>query len=156
MENIRALESQLLRTQVTKLHLDQNALLAAKILIKLRDDLLVREVHKGEKIVNHANGVADTQAAFRGQCNDGFMLGNPIGSAKYFAIFEEEIAVVHQSQCRKTEASAGRCLERPARKQFVELIVDVRMTDDFAAGIGQEQSFNDPEFFAGVLLKSIH
>ena len=35
------------------------------------------------------------------------------------------------------------------------MIVDVRMTDDFAAGIGQEQSFNDPEFFAGVLLKSI-
>jgi len=25
------------------------------------------------------------------------------------------------------------------------------MTDDFAASIGQEQSFNDPEFFVGVL-----
>ncbi len=35
------------------------------------------------------------------------------------------------------------------------MIVDVRMTDDFAAGIGQEQSFNDPEFFVGVLPKSI-
>ena len=155
MENIRALESQLLRDQVTKLCLDQSALLAAKILIELRDDLLVGEVYEGEKIVNHAYGVADTQAVFRSQCDDGLVLGNPIGSAKHFAIFKEEITVVHQSKCGKTEASAGRCLERPARKQFVELIVDVRMTDDFAAGIGQEQSFNDPEFFAGVLLKSI-
>jgi hypothetical protein len=49
MENIRALESQLLRNQVTKLCLDQSALLAAKILIELRDDLLVGEVCEGEK-----------------------------------------------------------------------------------------------------------
>ncbi len=37
MENIGALESQLLRDQVTKLRLDQSALLAAKILIELRE-----------------------------------------------------------------------------------------------------------------------
>jgi len=155
MENIRALESQLLRNQVTKLCLDQSALLAAKILIELRDDLLLGEICEGEKIVNHAYGVADTQAPFRSQCDDGLVLGNPIRSAKHFAILKEEITIVHQSKCGKTKTSSGRRLERPARKQFVELIVDVRMTDDFAAGIGQEQSFNDPEFFAGVLLKSI-
>ena len=86
MENIRALESQLLRNQVTKFCLDQSALLAAKIFIELRDDLLVGKIYEGEKIINHAYGVADTQAVFRSQCDDGLVLSNPIGSAKHFAI----------------------------------------------------------------------
>ena len=75
--------------------------------------------------------------------------------AEHFAILQEEIAVVHQRERRQTKASSRRCLERPAREQFVELIVDVRMTDDFAACVGQEQSLDDPEFFVGIQFQGI-
>ena len=83
------------------------------------------------------------------------MFRYPIGTREHLAVFQEEIAVIHQSKRRKTEASARSCLEGPAREQFVELIVDVRMTNDLTAGIGQEQAFNDPEFLVPVLVHEV-
>ena len=81
------------------------------------------------------------------------MLGNPVGARDHLAIFQKEVSVVHQCKCRQTEASSGRQFERPAGKKFVQLIVDVRMTNDLAARVGQQQAFDDSEFFATILVQ---
>src|SRR5579863_6481718 len=154
MEDIRALQSKLPLNQLTSFGIGERAVSPAKIIVELDYDLFVREISEREEIVNHAYRVADAQAVFRGQRNDGFVLGNPIGTGNHLTILQEEISVIHQSKCWKTKTSASRRLESPARQQFIELVVDVRMADDFAAGIGQEQPFNDPEFFV-VRLNSI-
>ncbi len=129
--------------------------MAAKVLVELRDDLHVGQISEGEQVVHHAYRIANAQTVPGDQLHNGFVLGNPIRTRKHFAISQEEIAVVHESKPRQTKTSSCRSLERPARKQFVELIVDVRMTDDFAAGVGQEQSLHDPEFFVRVQLQRI-
>ena len=53
---------------------------------------------KGRRSSTMRIGIANTQAVFGAQWNDSFVLGNPVGPAEHFAIFKEEIAVVHQAQ----------------------------------------------------------
>src|SRR5271156_2719995 len=74
---------------------------------------------------------------------------------KHIAILQKEVAVVHKGEGRQTKSSSCRYSKCPSRKHLVELIVDVRMTDDVTARISHKQSFNDVEFFVVVLVETI-
>src|SRR5579872_4250079 len=82
------------------------------------------------------------------------MLRYPVGTTQHLAIFQEEIAIIHQRKSRKTESSTRRYLVCPSRQQLIELIVHIGMTNDFAARVGQQQAFDDSEFFASILIRA--
>src|ERR1700735_490686 len=70
-------------------------------------------------------------------------------------MLQKEVAVVHEGECRQAKSSSCRYSESPSRKQLVELIIDVRVTDDVTARVSDKQSFNNVEFFVVVLLETI-
>src|SRR5579862_2177291 len=115
MQDIRAHQSKLPLNQLTSFGIGERAVSPAKIIVELGYDLFVREISEREEIVDHAYRIADAQAVFRGQRNDGFVLGNPVGPRDHLAVLQEEISVVHQSKCWKPKTPASRRLESPAR-----------------------------------------
>src|SRR6185312_10182183 len=102
----------------------------------LREFLMSDMLHR-QQVLTHADGIADAQATAGLKRRDGLVFRNPVGSRIQPSIVDDEVAVICKGIGRQTKASSCRGLEGPAREQTVELVVDVGIADDMAAGICQ-------------------
>ncbi len=156
MKDIRAIQTELILGDSRRDPDRIGTALSVQVFGEPHAQLRRRHVLDRQEIFKHADRVAHAEPARGGECRgDRLVLWHPVGPRINTALVDDQVSVVRQSKSRQTEPAAGCGFERPACKQFVQLIVDVRMTDDFAACVGQEQSLNDPEFFVWVLLISV-
>src|SRR6185437_12358979 len=103
----------------------------------------------------HADGISNAEAALGLEFHNGLLFGDPVGPRVQFSIVDKEVSVVGQCICRQAKSSSSRRFEGPASKQTVELVVDVGIADDIAAGISQQCAFHNPDLVLLVLFSII-
>src|SRR5260370_12790531 len=123
MENVRALQPELLRDYFLYIFGSHRAALLSKLRAEIGDDLFVSHVLKRHQVLPHANRLADTDTAPGAHRGDGFVLRDPIGARLDSSIAPHEEPVVPQRQRRQTKASSRRGLEGPSGEHRLELAV---------------------------------
>src|SRR5579864_6559642 len=147
MEGVCALEKQLLLGDL----LGQLVGAPASLLIQTADEVHHEfrrtDMFHRQQILTHSDGITNTKTALRLEPDYGLLRRNPIGARIQPSVVSNQISVVGQRKRRKPEASSGCRFESPAREQSVELIVDVGVANDVAAGVGKQCAFYCPDLF---------
>src|SRR5579872_1459758 len=155
MEDVRTLQKQLLDSNL----FGQFARLMASLLIQgagePRDEFCRMDVLHRQKILTHSYGIADAQTALRRKSNHSLLLRNPVGPGIQLSVVRNEIAIVSQRVSWQPKASTRGRLISPARKQTVELIVDVGIPDDVAGSVCQQHAFHSPDLLILALFSVV-